>query len=233
MLIGWTMRWFSALLLAVMLCACDGTSLQPGDLAPTAVASQTGAYYLIGPGDTLDIFVWREPELSTSVPVRPDGRISTPLVEDMVALGQTPTALAREIETVLSEYIRSPQVSVIVRGFVGTFDEQIRVIGQAAEPQSIVYRDRMTLLDVVIEVGGLTQFASGNRSRVIRNSGDETREIRVRLDNLINEGDLGQNILMQPGDVLIIPEAAFYGGTPRPGTTRGSCAAVGGHREHR
>ncbi len=208
MLIGWTVRWISALLLAVTLCACGGTSLQPEDLAPTAFASPTGAY-LIGPGDTLDIFVWREPELSISVPVRPDGRISTPLVEDMVAVGRTPTALARDIETVLSEYIRSPQVNVIVRGFVGTFGAQIRVIGQAAQPQSIVYRDRITLMDVVIEVGGLTQFAAGNRSRVIRNSGGETREIRVRLDDLINEGDLGQNILMQPGDVLIIPEAAF------------------------
>ncbi len=208
MLIGWIMRWFSALLLAVTLCACSGTSVQPGDLAPVAGASPTRAY-LIGPGDTLDIFVWREPELSISVPVRPDGRISTPLVEDMVAVGRTPTALAREIETVLSEYIRSPQVNVIVRGFVGTFGEQIRVIGQAAQPQSIVYRDRMTLLDVIIEVGGLTQFAAGNRSRVIRSSGGETREIRVRLHDLINEGDLGQNMLMQPGDVLIIPEAAF------------------------
>ncbi len=208
MLIGRTMRWVSTLLFAVTLCACGGTSVQPEDLAPTPVASPTGAY-LIGPGDTLDIFVWREPELSTSVPVRPDGMISTPLVEDMVALGRTPTALARDIETVLSEYIRSPQVNVIVRGFVGTFGEQIRVIGQAAQPQSIAYRDRITLLDVIIEVGGLTRFAAGNRSRVIRNSGGETREIRVRLDNLINEGDLEQNILMQPGDVVIIPESAF------------------------
>ncbi len=208
MLIGRTMRWYSALLFAMTISACGGSSVQPSDLAPTAVASPTGAY-LIGPGDTLDIFVWREPELSTSVPVRPDGRISTPLVEDMVAVGRTPTALAREIETVLSEYIRSPHVNVIVRSFVGTFGEQIRVIGQAAQPQSIVYRDRMTLMDVIIEVGGLTQFASGNRSRVIRNSGSETREIRVRLNDLINEGDLGQNMLMQPGDVVIIPEAAF------------------------
>ena len=208
MLIGQTMRWVSALLFPLALCACGGTSLQPEDLAPTAVAPPTGAY-LIGPGDTLDIFVWREPELSTSVPVRPDGMISTPLVEDVVALGKTPTALAREIEAVLSQYIRSPQVNVIVRDFVGTFGGQIRVIGQAAQPQSIAYRDRITLLDVIIEAGGLTQFAAGNRSRVIRNSGGETREIRVRLDNLINEGDLGQNLLMQPGDVVIIPEAAF------------------------
>ena len=208
MLTGRTMCRISALLFTGTLCACGGTSLQPGDLAPTAVASPTGAY-LIGPGDTLEIFVWREPELSINVPVRPDGMISTPLVEDMVAVGRTPTALAREIETVLSEYIRSPQVNVIVRGFVGTFGEQIRVIGQAAQPQSIAYRDRITLLDVIIEVGGLTRFAAGNRSRVIRNSGGETREIRVRLDDLINRGDLEENLLMQPGDVVIIPEAAF------------------------
>ena len=208
MLISSTIRWILVLLFVATLPACGGTSVQPSDLASTAVASPTGAY-LIGPGDTLDIFVWREPELSSSVPVRPDGRISTPLVEDMVAVGRTPTQLARDIEGVLSEYIRSPQVNVIVRGFVGTFGEQIRVIGQAAQPRSIPYRDRMTLLDVVIEVGGLTQFAAGNRSQVIRNTDGETREIRVRLDDLINQGDLGQNMAMQPGDVVIIPEAAF------------------------
>jgi polysaccharide export outer membrane protein len=165
--------------------------------------------YLIGPGDTLEVFVWREPELSVSIPVRPDGKISTPLVEDLVAVGKTPTQLAREIETVLGEYIRAPQVNVIVQDFVGTFGEQIRVLGQAAEPRSIPYRERMTLLDVIIEVGGLTEFAAGNRSRVIRTVNGETREIRVRLDDLINRGRLAENMPMLPGDIVIIPEAVF------------------------
>lgn len=193
---------------SVLLAACGGSGVRPADLPAAAVASETGEY-LIGPGDTLEIFVWRQPELSVTVPVRPDGRISTPLVEDLVAVGRTPTELAGEIETVLSEYIRAPEVNVIVQGFVGTFGEQIRVLGQAAEPRSIPYRERMTLMDVMIEVGGLTPFAAGNRSRVVRTVDGETQEIRVRIDDLINEGELDQNLLMRPGDVVIIPEAMF------------------------
>jgi polysaccharide biosynthesis/export protein len=176
---------------------------------PAVQADSPIGEYLIGPGDTLNIFVWRQPELSVTVPVRPDGRVSTPLVEDLVAVGKTPTALAGEIEAVLSEYIRSPEVNVIVQGFVGTFAEQIRVLGQAAQPRAIRYRERMTLMDVMIEVGGLTQFAAGNRSRVVRNVEGTSREIRVRLDDLINRGAIEHNMLMQPGDVVIIPEAVF------------------------
>jgi polysaccharide export outer membrane protein len=141
--------------------------------------------------------------------VRPDGRISTPLVEDMMAVGKTPTELANEIEKVLAEYIRTPEVTVSVQEFVGTFGDQIRVLGQAAEPRSIPYRDRMTLMDVIIEVGGLTEFAAGNRSRVVRTVDGQSQQIRVRLDDLINRGALDQNMLMRPGDVVIIPEAAF------------------------
>ena len=171
--------------------------------------SGVAADYVIGPGDSLNVFVWRQPELSTQVPVRPDGRISTPLVQDMVAVGKTPTKLARDIEAVSAEFIRSPQVTIIVQGFVGTFGDQIRVLGQVVKPGPITYRDRMTLLDVLLEVGGLTEFAAGNRAKLIRNTDDGTTEERVKLDNLLNRGDLGENRFVEPGDVLVVPEAIF------------------------
>ena len=202
--------WRFALLLASALagaCAVQGQAPQVGAPAP-ATAPPTGAY-LIGPGDTLQIFVWREPELSVTVPVRPDGQISTPLVEDLVAVGKTPTQLATELEQALSEYIRSPQVNVIVQEFVGTFGDQIRVLGQAVMPGAVPYRERMTLLDVMIEVGGLTDFAAGNRARVIRNTSGDSEELRVRLDDLVNKGRIEHNISMRPGDVVIIPAAVF------------------------
>jgi len=195
-----------ALLLAVIGgCAGGGQSRVSLDAPPAAPQGE----YIVGPGDRLQIFVWRNPDISATVPVRPDGRISTPLVEDMVAVGKTPSQLARDIENVLEEYIRSPQVNIIVEGFVGTFGEQIRVVGQAAQPQALPYRDRMTLLDVMIEVGGLTAFAAGNRARVVRQLDGGTEEIRVRLNDLMNRGDIGQNIMMRPGDVVIIPESFF------------------------
>ncbi len=165
--------------------------------------------YLIGAGDMLDVFVWRNPELSTRVPVRPDGKISTPLVEDMQAVGKSPTQLARDVEVVLAEYIRSPKVNIIVTSFVGTFSRQIRVVGQAANPRAIPYRDEMTVLDVIIEVGGLAEFASGNRAKIIRKINGEQVEIKVRLKDLINKGKIEENILMMPGDVLMIPESRF------------------------
>ncbi len=200
-------RLAPALVLGTLLVACGHTQ-ERGDSLPAATASETGEY-LIGPGDTLQVFVWGQPDLSVTVPVRPDGRVSTPLIEDIVAVGKTPTQLAREMEQVLSEYIRSPEVNVIVQGFVGTFGRQIRVLGQAAEPRAVPYRDRMTLLDVMIEVGGLTRFAAGNRSRVVRTVDGRSREIRVRLDDLMNRGRIEENIVMQPGDIVIIPEAVF------------------------
>jgi len=165
--------------------------------------------YQIGPGDSLNVFVWRQPELSTVIPVRPDGRISTPLVEDMRAVGKTPTELARDIEEVLSEYIRTPQVTVIVQSFVGTFGSQIRVLGQVVNPGPVRYMDRMTLLDVVLAAGGLTQFAAGNRSRLVRNVDGEVIEQRVRLERLLEDGDLSENVAVQPGDVLVVPETMF------------------------
>jgi polysaccharide export outer membrane protein len=172
---------------------------------PAASSSE----YLIGPGDSLQVFVWGHPDLSVTVQVRPDGRVTTPLIEDLGAVGKTPTQLGNEMEKILSEFIRTPEVNVIVQGFVGTFGNQIRVLGQAAQPRAVPYRDKMTLLDVMTEVGGLTQFAAGNRARVVRTVDGETKEMRVRLQDLLNRGKMKENIDMQPGDVVIIPEAIF------------------------
>jgi polysaccharide export outer membrane protein len=200
-------------MLTSLLVACGG-SVSNIDASDSAALQNSGAAsdqsnYRIGPGDVLEIFVWRNPEISTSVPVRPDGKISTPLVEDMQAVGRTPSELARQIEEVLAEYIRSPTVNVIVKNFVGTFEGQVRVVGQAAEPKSIPYREGLTLLDVMIEVGGLTEFASGNKAKLVRSEGGLRNEFRVRLVNLLDKGDLSQNLAMKPGDVLIIPESFF------------------------
>jgi polysaccharide export outer membrane protein len=171
----------------------------------TAVAEE----YVIGPGDAVQIFVWDHPDLSTGVQVRPDGKISTPLVEDLQAAGRTPTQLARDIEEVLREYVRSPIVTVIMQGFVGEGAQQIRVVGQAVAPQALQFRQGMTVLDVLIAVGGLSEFAAGNRARIIRKTAEGDIEIRVRLDDLINEGKIEENVRMLPGDVLIVPESFF------------------------
>jgi polysaccharide export outer membrane protein len=208
---SWAALWLVALisLLFSDLTAAQRRRDRQAELPTAPLSASPTGEYLIGPGDTLNIFVWRQPDLSVTVPVRPDGRVSTPLVEDLIAVGKTPTQLATEIEQALSEYVRAPEVNVIVQDFVGTFGAQIRVLGQATRPSSIPYRERMTLLDVVIEVGGLTEFAAGNRSRLIRLVDGKSQEIRVKLDDLINKGKIEQNMLMQPGDVLLIPEAAF------------------------
>jgi polysaccharide export outer membrane protein len=165
--------------------------------------------YLIGPGDTLNIIVWRNPEISMSVPVRPDGKITTPLVEDLPASGKTSTELARDIEETLAKYLQQPVVTVVVTGFVGPFSEQIRVIGEAAEPQALPYRENMSLMDVMIAVGGLTDFAAGNRARVIRNVDGSQQQFRVRLDDLLRDGDISADVPMYQGDVLVIPESYF------------------------
>jgi polysaccharide export outer membrane protein len=164
--------------------------------------------YSIGAGDGLSIDVWRHGDLSAAVPVRPDGKISTPLVEDMQAAGKTPTQLARDIETVLAEYIKSPKVTVIVTNFQGVTD-QIRVIGEAAQPRSLPYRQGLTLLDVMIAVGGLTDVASPRRAKILRRTDEGMIEIPVRPDVLLRNGDVRYNVNMLPGDVLIIPEARF------------------------
>jgi polysaccharide export outer membrane protein len=179
------------------------------DVSPPAPLVSGSGAYLIGTGDVLEVFVWNQPELSTTVPVRPDGRISTPLVEDVVAVGKTPSQLARDMEEVLSEFVRSPTVNVIVQGFQGVPGAQIRVLGQAQQPQEIPYREGMTLMDALITAGGLTEFASGDRSRLVRTIDGESQEIRVRLDRLMNEGRLEENVVLQPGDVIIIPETIF------------------------
>jgi len=165
--------------------------------------------YLIGPGDNIDIIVWRNPEISMAVPVRPDGKITTPLVEDLPASGKTSTQLARDIEETLSKYIQEPVVTVVVTQFVGPYSEQIRVIGEAAEPQALAYRENMTLMDVMIAVGGITDFAAGNRARIIRAVDGEQKQFGVRLNDLIRDGDITANVPMLQGDVLVIPESFF------------------------
>jgi polysaccharide export outer membrane protein len=165
--------------------------------------------YLIGPGDNVDIIVWRNPEVSMSVPVRPDGKITTPLVEDLPASGKTSTQLARDIEEALSKYIQQPVVTVVVTQFVGPYTEQIRVIGEAARPQALPYREEMTLMDVLIAVGGITDFAAGNKARIIRNVDGKQQQFSVRLDDLIRDGDISANVPMRQGDVLVIPESFF------------------------
>ncbi len=189
----------------VVVGGCSGTAVVP----PAATADQMDAQYLIGPGDNLNIFVWRNPELSATVPVRPDGRISTPLVEDVVAVGKTPTELARTLEGRLKKFVRDPIVTVMVSGFVGDFSQQVRVIGEAVQPRAVPYRQNMTLLDVMIQVGGLTKFADGNGAVLIRKVKGQEDTFPVRLDNLIKDGEIRYNFRMEPGDTLIIPQSAF------------------------
>lgn len=166
-------------------------------------------HYIIGPGDSLDIFVRNNPSLSTGVPVRPDGRISIPLVQSMMAAGKTPEQLAKDLEQALGVYVRDPLVTVIVKGFVGAYSQQVRVVGQAVTPKAVPYRSGMTLLDVMIDVGGLTKFASGNNAKIVRQLPDGKKEtIPVRLGDLMN-GTIQYNTVMHPGDILIIPEALF------------------------
>ena len=165
--------------------------------------------YLIGPGDSVNIQVWRNPELSMIVPVRPDGKITTPLVEDLPASGRTPTQLAREIEKALAKYIQNPVVTVVVTIFVGPYTQQVRVIGEAAKPQALPYRENMTLMDVMIAVGGITDFAAGNKASILRADGGRTERLGVRLIDLIRRGDLSANVAMRPGDVLVIPQSFF------------------------
>lgn len=161
--------------------------------------------YVLGPGDTVNISVWRNPELSMTVPVRPDGRISAPLVEDMVAIGKDPVTLARDIENALGKFIRDPVVTVIVTNVVGPYSEQIRVVGEAVRPQVLSYKQNMTLLDVMIAVGGLTEFADGNSASIMRTA-DGNKQYSVRLKDLIKRGDVSANVEMKPGDVVIIPQ---------------------------
>ena len=184
--------------------ACSTT-----DLPPAPAQAATADYnYIIGAGDNVNIVVWRNPELSGSYPVRPDGKISAPLVEELVAQGKTSVELARDIEKKLSTYVRDPVVTVIVTGFVGPYSEQIRVVGEAARPLFLPYKQKMTLLDVMVAVGGLTDFADGNRA-IIQRTSDGNKQYAVRLKDLIKRGDLSANVEMRPGDILISPQGLF------------------------
>jgi polysaccharide export outer membrane protein len=191
--------------LAVGLMSCGSSSPPP----PMSAMEPTSPEYRIGPGDNLEVFVWRNPELSVTLPVRPDGRISTPLIEDLVATEKTPTQLARDIENALKNYVQQPVVTVMVTGFVGPYSRQVRVIGEAANPQAIPFSDNMTLLDVMIGVGGLTKFAAGNRAVIVRRAGTATEQYGVQIDRLLKDGDVSANVPMMPGDVLIIPQSFF------------------------
>jgi polysaccharide export outer membrane protein len=192
----------------------DSAPTQPGSVNPSdssmppLAASAVAPDYRIGPGDTLQIFVWRNPELTQSVPVRPDGKISTPLVEDMVAVGKTPSQLARDIEGVLAEYIRSPQVNVIVTNPVSAFS-QVKVIGQVTNPQSLPYREGMRVLDAILAAGGLTEFAAGNRGKVVRRVDGKDTELKIKIEDLVNKGAMKHNLELKPGDVIVVPQSFF------------------------
>ncbi len=195
----------AGLLAAAVLAGCSSTS----DLPPAPMqASATDYTYIIGAGDSVNIIVWRNPELSMSVPVRPDGKIAAPLVDEVMAQGKTSVELARDVEKVLAKYVSDPIVTVLVNGFVGPYSEQIRVLGEAARPQALPYKSKMTVLDVMIAVGGLTDFAAGNSATILRTS-EGNKQYSVRLRDLVKRGDVAANVEMRPGDILIIPQSFF------------------------
>lgn len=193
----------TAALLGALAAGCSGADLPA---APVVAGIGEAPYYRIGPGDELEVFVWRNDDLNAKLKVRPDGRINFPLIGDLEAAGKTPSALGQEMERRLTTYILEPNVAVMMTSFSGMFDQQVRVIGEAQKPQAIPYRDKLTILDVLIEVGGLTEFASGNRAIVARGVGSQQQEYRVRLDDLVRNGDISANVEMLPGDILIIPQ---------------------------
>ena len=197
---------FSSLMLSVLIgCTSSGSQLLPD----TDSATRNNSSYLIGPGDQLQIFVWRNPDLSTSVTVRPDGRISSPLIDDLDVSNLEPMIVAKLIEGRLSTFIRTPRVSIMVSGFNSTLEQQIRVLGNATNPKTLPYRSGMTLLDVMIAVQGLSDFADGDNAQLIRKVNGETQQYIVELDSLIRDGDISKNRAVQPGDTIIIPEAWF------------------------
>src|SRR6516162_1075102 len=207
-------RWGELLLtgclvLSPLIVSCASAPTPAPAPAPTAAAAKSpDDNYIIGPGDTLEVFVWRNPELTKTVPVRPDGKISTPLVEDMVAVGKTPPQLARDMEKVLSEYVRAPKVNIIVTTAASAFS-LVKVVGQVQHPSALPYREGMRVLDAILAVGGLTQFASGNRARIVRVENGKETVIHVKVADLVNSGDVKQNELLKPGDVLVVPQSIF------------------------
>jgi len=201
--------WLGLILAVSVLNGCATQKDSRPELPAASGDAQHSTRYRIAPGDNVQIFVWRNPEVSTSVPVRPDGLLSAPLLEEVPAAGKTPAELARDLEAELSTYLRDPLVTVIVDEFRGTFREQIRVVGEAAQPRALLYNDSVTLLDVMIQAGGLTDFADGNQATLVRVVEGEQQEFRVRLDDLIRNGDISANVDMRPGDIVIVPEAWF------------------------
>jgi len=207
----WIPRSSRVVLFVLSVATIAGCASPPTAKLPPAASENGELEYLIAPGDILTVFVWDNPSLSVEeVPVQPDGQITTPLAENVKASGKTSNQLAREIEGKLARFVKSPQVSVTVTEFVGRYREQVRVIGEAAEPSSLRYREGMTVLDVVIAVGGLTEFADGNKVILVRNVSGEQTTFRLRLDDLINKGDISANVDILPGDILIIPEVSWF-----------------------
>ncbi len=204
LMVGWL-----ALSLLIGSCASTPTPAPVAATTPTSTELKgSDSNYIIGPGDSVEVFVWRNPELSVTVPVRPDGKISTPLVEDMVAVGKTPAQLGRDMEKVLSEYVRSPKVNIIVTTPVSELNH-VQVVGQVAKPAALPYREGMRVLDAILAVGGLTQFASGNRARIVRMENGKETTIHVKVADLVNNGDVAQNLPLKSGDVLVIPQSYF------------------------
>lgn len=205
-----TNHLIAAGLVTIITAGCTNTATLPEATTRPSLTTNIDDYnYLIGPGDNLRIFVWRNPDVSGSFVVRPDGMITTSLVEDLQVSGKTPTALARDVERELSKYIRDPIVTISVTGFNGPFSEQVRVIGEASQPRAVSYSEDMTLLDLMIQVGGLTEFADGDGAKLVRVVNGEQKEYAVFLDTLIQDGDIKANVDILPGDILIIPEAWF------------------------
>lgn len=198
-----------AMITALLVGGMAGCATRQAELpAAPAQAASPDYNYIVGPGDTLNINVWRNPELSSTVPVRPDGKVSTPLVDELVAQGKTPVQIARDVEKALAKLVRDPVVTVIVTNFVGPYSEQIRVVGEAAKPQFLPYKQKMSVMDVMIAVGGLTDFADGNKATIVR-AAEGNKRYSVRLQDLVRRGDISANVEMLPGDVLIIPQGWF------------------------
>ena len=211
-------KYFFIVLFATSLFGCatpnnqqssDSDAQSSAGTVTAAAPVQPDYKYVIGPGDTLDVFVWGYKDLSVTIPVRPDGKITTRLVEDMVASGKTPTVLARELEEKYKRYVKNPTVTVTVNKFIGAPSQQIKVVGGGTKPQTVPYVNGMTVLDVMIEVGGLKKFSSGNKAVLVRSIGGERKSYRLRLHNLLKKGDISANRAVQPGDTIIIPESWF------------------------
>lgn len=202
-------KWLALVMAAIGLAACGGPKQELPSAQFVSPDEGPGPNYVIGPLDTVTIFVWRQPELTTNVTVRPDGRLTVPLIDDIPATGKTPTELAEAIKLELQTYIQDPVVNVIVTGFTGPFASQVRVIGAAANPQAIPFRANMTVLDALIQVGGLSEFAAADRASLVRFEAGTQQQYRLRLGSLLNGGDISANVALQPGDVIIIPESFF------------------------